>query len=735
MLFFGLIALADGPQGNDEVAGELALRIQDTIRYHHQVLVGHNVSLTNDDFFEQCLQKINSEINVFLRDVHVALPVHRWAMTVGMLTEDTDQHWQVFLSRFGEVNAWLLHKAQLDTYKLISIFDAPDPITGSPGAQKYFKNIVSSSLSAQDQLLFCTPNVFNYISLSDMKRILVELSAKASMKHLQNILQEHLQDPLAAAMTLKLSFYKQTGPVTPPASQSNEAEQSMNELMATQSQTERILGTSVGLSMNQVKQAAKRLVEGGKPLASSASGAPTVGIRAPKAKASQNPAMQALTIVSASLRKAFAATGAAVQRWRDRRMNNSPMGKSQYVAVHGSVAKVSQWRSTLTRWLQPLLGAARRKGGQADWRGLIRSPRIYAVLVVVIIAAVIGQKVYANKKAYQQTVTNAQTDLQSVKAALDRIDSYLIVGRETDAVILTQQAKETLALVKDDLTQFHDQKAAYAAKIDEQQRRLRKEIPISAPTAVLEDLQSRLNSEAKFLVRNGDSVAIVGQDPHTMIDFNLKNSTPTSRSIATDLTKVDAVSRNENNVYVLSGNTIASIALNKGTSSPGATVSAKNPLVAIQIYNSRVYAVSPADNQIQRSNGLPNFSVFSPWLKDPSPDLANGVDIAIDGSIFVLTKTGLVQFTQGTRVNSFKLDAVEPAMKAASALSYDADNKNFFVLEGNRLLVFKKTGKFVAQYIVNTAQPITDILVDEQNTMAFALTADTLYSFPVQLSQ
>ncbi len=734
MLFFGLVTLADGPQENDQVAAELTQRIQDTIRYHHQMLGGHKVSLTNEDFFEQCLQKINNEINVFLRDVQVALPVHRWAMSIGMLTSDAQDRWQVHLSRFGEINAWLLHKAQLDTYKLISIFDSPDPITGSPGAQKYFKNIVSSSLSSQDQLLFCTPNVFNYISLSDVKRILVELSAKAAMKHLENIFREHLQDPLASAMTIKLSTYKQTTASSPlPASQSNEAEQSMNELMATQSQTERILGTSGGLGMNQVKAAAKRLMDSTKPAASSVNAGST---RQPRQKSEPNPLQQAIGIIGRGLGTGFTAVAAAVQKLKERGSNRSPMGKSEYVAVHGSVARVSQWRSMVSHWFRPVWTFLRgKKGGQANWQAILRSPRFYGAVVVLVVVIFVGNRYYTNKKAYEKTVSDAQTNLQSVKTALDRIDSYLIVGREADAVILTQQAKDTLALIDPSLTQFNDQKTAYLAKIDDQQRRLRKEIHIDSPTVVVEDLNTRLNSPAKLLAKNGDLLAIVGTDPHTVADLNLKGNKITSHAIATDMKQADTATRSEANLYVLSNTSIASMSISKGTSSPAATVSSKQPLTAMEFYNSRIYALSPADQQIQRSNGLPNFSVFSAWLKTPSPELATATDLSIDGSIFVLTKTGMLQFTQGARVPSFKIDAVEPAMTDARALSYEPENQHFFILEGSRLLVFKKTGKFVAQYIIKSDQPLLDLYVNEKASIAYVLTSEELFSFPIQLAK
>lgn len=723
-LFFGLIVLYDGPEGNDQIAAEIAQRIQGTIQYHHQVLTGHNVSLTHEDLFEQCLQKINSELNVFLRDVQVALPVHRWAMSIGMLaTDSSPDHWQVFLSRFGDVSAWLLHKAQLDTYKLISIFDTPDPITGSPGAQKYFKNIVSSSLAKQDQLLFCTPNIFNYISLSDTKKILVELSAKSAMRQLQNILQDHLQDPVAAALTIKLSPYKQIDtPQAAPVTHANEAAHSMKELIQTQSQTERILGTGSSFSIAQVSTAAKRVLDsmvGSSPKTAKSSG---------QARSPRSVAPGKVQAVFSAVQSVTAPLLQKIQSWRDRKPANTPMGKSDYVAIHGTISRVSQWRTAVSRYITPVL-----RGIQ--WKNLARSPKFIGVIVLVIVLGLGLHRFYTKKQAYAATVANAETNLQTVKTALDRIDSYLIVGREADAVVLTQQAKDTLAMVGDDLEQYAEQKQAYATKIEDQQRRLRKEIPVSGAIALIEDLTTRLNSPARYLLKEEDSLLIVGTDPHTVIDYRISNKDARSQSVSTDITQSDSTTRTATNLYVRGGNTMASINIARGTSSPATTINNQSGLTAITEYNNRIYALSPSEGQIQRSNGLPNFSVFSPWLDQADMDLSQAVDLAIDGSIFVLTRSGMNQYAQNVRVNSFKIDAIEPALANAQALSYEADNQHFFILEGQRLLVYKKTGKFVAQYILSNEEQPVDIAVDEAKSIAYVLTTETLLSFPIQLGQ
>lgn len=720
---FGLVVLYEGPPENEQVITELSQRVQDTIRYHHQLLLGHNVSLTNEDFFEQCLQKINSEINVFLRDVRVALPVYSWGFALGMLCPDTaPQRWQVFLSRFGEVSAWLLHKAQLDTHKLISIFDTPDPITGTPGAQKYFKNIVSSSLSNQDQLLFCTPNVFNYISLSDAKRLLTELSAKSATRQLQNIMEEHLIDPVAAAMTVKLSPFKQAaGSVA--ATSGNEAEESMHTLIETQSETEKLLGTSASFGMGGIKSALK-----------------SVGTKiqsAMDAQSSKKGRKSAIGQVLAALIITGQKTGAALLpllRIFKQKAVKTPMGKSEYVSIHGTVAKVSFWQTRIKPYLQPLGRALHGLFGLNGSRRMLRSPVLYGVLAVFIAGSFIAFRFFQKRQDYQQTVAAAQASLDQARSSLDRIDAHLIVGREADAVQLTREVAAALAAIPDDLEEFQQQKQAFRAKLDEQQRRLRKEIPVQSPRIVLDDLRARLNSAATFMAKEGESLVVVGQNPRTVVNHDLGSNVPSSKAITTDLTEARLAARDGDTVLISSGSAMASINVERGTSTTSATPNTQSSLAGLSIYNNRAYTVVPQDRQILRSNTFPNFSVFSPWLETPSQTLADARDLAIDGSIYVLTKTGLHQFAQNESVPSFKLDPVEPALADAAALSYEPENDFIFILESPRVLVFRKSGKFVAQYLVSSEARLIDLAVDEENSTAYVLTDNNVLSFPLQLA-
>ena len=168
----------------------------------------------------------------------------------------------------------------------------------------------------------------------------------------------------------------------------------------------------------------------------------------------------------------------------------------------------------------------------------------------------------------------------------------------------------------------------------------------------------------------------------------------------------------EGRIAFTDGLNVTVATLKNGTTSTQKSTS-PSPISALVGYNSRLYALSPNERQVMRSSVTPGLATFSGWLKEPDEALTQSRDLAIDGSIYVLVANGLRQYTQGVPASGPKLDPVEPALVDAKHLSYQADGQHFFITENNRLLVFKKTGKFVAQYLLESGAQIRDAYVDE----------------------
>jgi hypothetical protein len=731
MKFFGLSVFYDGPSDNPLAIDELNQRISDTIRYHKQLLSGHRVSVTNEDFFEQSLQKINAEMNVFLRDWNGPLPIQSWAMVLAMIVPDSSGRLQFFISRFGDISAWLLHTAQLDTKKMINIFDAPDPVVHTGGPQKFFKNILSSSLALQDQLLFCTPNLFQYASLSDVKKILTTLSVSSAIKQMENHVSEALLDPVAAAMSMRLSPYPFVETTAVQTKGAGSAQRSMQTLTRTESETEQLLSTSVGVNFKRIsgffKQFGSTLrrysEDTDKTVHSGRNGKDRAGWLRPLVKGLSNGARA----LSALVARLF-----ALLPRRSKSASKSPMGRADFVSTNSTVTRASAlqtYTSSLSagagRIFSSLMG--RGKKGRPD---ILRSPKAYVAFLLITVLVGGGLYWRSVKAKEAQIFADAQTAIEEISKDLDRVDSHLIARRERDALLLVNEADTKLAAVTA-LPELASDRDQLTERLEDFRRKLRKEITVT-PGIILDDLPTELNGATKQIVPTETGILVFGQNPRNVLEYVRGENTKTVHTLVTDLNAWDHAMWIENDQVAFSdGKSITTASLNRGTATTQPL--GDSTIAALATYNRRLYALSPTTNQIMRSGVTPNLSSMATWLEEPDTALVGAKDLAIDGSIYVLLSNGMRLYVQGALASGPNLDTVEPALTQATRLSYEVDGQYFFILEKKRVLVYRKTGAFVAQYLLESGAEMKDLYVDEASKTAFVLTDSQLLSFPIQI--
>ncbi|OIP98753.1 hypothetical protein AUK40_01270 [Candidatus Wirthbacteria bacterium CG2_30_54_11] len=158
--------------------------------------------------------------------------------------------------------------------------------------------------------------------------------------------------------------------------------------------------------------------------------------------------------------------------------------------------------------------------------------------------------------------------------------------------------------------------------------------------------------------------------------------------------------------------------------------------------NTRLYFVDTTGNALwrYRPSGL-NFAQAENYFKDAAtpPDMTQVVDIAIDGNIWMLNRTGDVKkFTGTTEDTEFKLKGLKVAISDPTALfsvtpqgTSDVIGKKLYLADaGNeRVLVFsKEDGHLTKIYAANSAfTDIRDLFVDEVTNMLYVLDGSKVY--------
>jgi hypothetical protein len=723
--FFSLLLFREGPVDNQSIIKELSARIIDSVRYQQAILEGNRVSITPEDFFEQCLQKVNSEIALFLKEISAPLPVHSWSMVIGMLGHDeATKRLQFFTSRFGKVTGWLLNNAQLETKKLISIFDVPDLLPVHQIPQKFFRNVLASTLPQNDQLFFCTPNLLNYISLSEIKHVLSTLSVAAAVKHFENQINFSSSDSLVSGITLKLSPYTISTEQPLFQHQPQNVQDSIDTLMNTQSQTQRLLGNqggsplaSAGAAMNQLRDA---IVTKLSPKESSKL-IPT----ASKQKNESTPVKMIHSTVRATQR-ALKTTSKMLQN----RSENKIQKKSSLdmVSTNQGLTKVGVWQEKLKAIVTPIKGL----GSWIKSTNILKQPIFWAVCGIAIVG-ISGMMLFKKSVAVQQeNKTEYVAALDKVQGLIDTIDSHLIVGREADATGLLQESQALIAQLE--ATEDEDlsaRKSTLIEEVEERHRKLRKETLIATPEVLIENIASVLTLPGKRIIEQGDNLALVSESPQHIALANKEDLSWEKQSVTSDLSEFTSVTATDANQLVFVYNNTTST-LNLNTGEAISTVSnTQSPLIGSKIFNNRLYTLSPQDNQIFKS-GQNNFSVLGNWLNEPGEGVSDAVDLAIDGSIYVLKPDHIVQFLSGRPARpGIQLDPITPALTDARIMWVSVEGNNLFVAESNRILHYKKTGKFVSQYILDGASNYVDLYFDEDGSQVYALTPEKLYRFGV----
>lgn len=158
---------------------------------------------------------------------------------------------------------------------------------------------------------------------------------------------------------------------------------------------------------------------------------------------------------------------------------------------------------------------------------------------------------------------------------------------------------------------------------------------------------------------------------------------------------------------------------------------------ALASYSGNLYVVDAAANQILRYSATDNGYESPPddWFALAQVrDLRGAVDIAIDGSIYVLYGTGrLEKFMRGEK-QAFSLEGLAQPLQQTVALYADVDDeaKHVYVADpgAQRIVQFAKDGKFVRQFRLRQGDflgRIADLHVDEANARLYFIAGDALY--------
>jgi len=133
-----------------------------------------------------------------------------------------------------------------------------------------------------------------------------------------------------------------------------------------------------------------------------------------------------------------------------------------------------------------------------------------------------------------------------------------------------------------------------------------------------------------------------------------------------------------------------------------------NP-IALEAFNENLYVLDTQSGILKLAKTDSGFGSPRSWFENEvSLDFSDAKDLAIDGSIWVVTNDNILKFTQGVPDSYSLKDGV---LTTAKAIYTDADSNFLYVLENDRIVIFDKKGAYQEQYVLSESTEATDLVV------------------------
>ncbi len=159
-------------------------------------------------------------------------------------------------------------------------------------------------------------------------------------------------------------------------------------------------------------------------------------------------------------------------------------------------------------------------------------------------------------------------------------------------------------------------------------------------------------------------------------------------------------------------------------------------ITTVRGFGSNLYLLdSSATGQIWKYLGLEaGLSGKRSYLIGDTFDLSEAVDMAVDGSVWVLFSDGtIVKYTQGKK-DAFQVIGLDQPLMEPVKLFTGADTERLYIIDraNTRVVVLDKNGEYAAQYQWSGIAGVKDLVVSEPLKKIFFLTGEKVFSLDLK---
>lgn len=701
----GTLFVIGAIDGTDRVHHEILVILQEELK--HQYYRSHDTSL--EVVFESALQKTNHRLHQLILE-GVGDWVYHAHIIVGVLWRN-----KLLIATLGSMHAYLIRRNRIH-----DILGQPAEI--KPNPLRLFDQMVSGQLEEHDRLLLCTPTLLDYFSLEKLRRTLTDHSPSQATRLLETTLLGVEARVAFAGMIFQIESAAQAEVQVPVA---NEAlpphritpQVSMDQLRARERSTEQLLSPSVWPAVKDffqqlfagiqrvvarmTKRPARRTIPRNSGTLPTPTSRPTRGA---------SPVRQFFSTLRQAFRRPPRVTSPETLR--------PPSNSARMPSL-----SLTHWLTRAVRWYKRL--SLRRRA---------------IVLVIGLLVLILSTAVVRSGLPNIATPGQGHEAIASqVEDQLTQAEAALLFGGDDIAREHLKSATSILAQIPDRSKNDQALRAPLVDRVAALQEKLSKLTVITNPETILELAGSYPSLRPNQLYETARRFIVYDVAGQTAVVIDRSDPTDTVASTNTlDTGKLlTAAVSSKRLVFATERNNFVAFDTSTREWSPlggGSIAGAQARAQFISIFRSRVYVLDAQDSTIQRMNlGTSNVGSSENWLEETA-DLTQARSAVVDGSIYVLQPDGIVEEYFGGRKTDFSLEPIDPPLTNPTRLWTSEENENLYVLEPatNRLIIFSKDGKLVAQYQSSSWNRMVDFTVDDSDTTAIILSGTNLYRLPLK---
>ncbi len=354
----------------------------------------------------------------------------------------------------------------------------------------------------------------------------------------------------------------------------------------------------------------------------------------------------------------------------------------------------------------------------SQFKNFSPSKKFFFISVIILLIALTANIfISAAYKKSSVRDTQLQSKLDNVKSLLAKAESSMLYNNETDARSYLFEAIKELPQPNEVSDKMLPEYEKTNVSIKELQTKVEKVREIQA-----QSLGVLANSEN--LIRLPKYLAI--QSGSALVSFNKESGIIQDGAITSPVKIAGSEFARENLAVIFDGQSLYVWNFSNGTVGPAFSLSVpqNDALAGLAYYptNSRIYVLDSKEGKIL------NYAVGTQTLSKPvlwaqNMDLTGAVDMAIDGAVYVLNKSGVSKWQSG-KLAEFNQPFLLDPFSGSGKIYTEKDFKYLYVLDTgkNRILIMDKAGNLIASLTSSQFKDLKDFAVDEKASVIYVFT-------------